>query len=951
MPPEARLTGPAPDLRASAATAGPDAFMSYAREDVAVADALEALLAAHGKRLWLDRKDIPYSAPWRERARAGIDASKAVVFVLSPSWVASDACRFELEHAQETGKRLIPVATSPQMHADTLPRALADLAWIVIVDGQLDAAVDALVTTLETDLAWRDAHTRLLVRATEWAQAGRHATGVLRGNDLRAAEEWLSRQGGHRERATPLHSEFIVASRRAATRRLRTTLTLSGVALAVSLSLAAGFYWQRGVAVENQRIAEDNARLARSRQLAATARTVRRQDVSRALLLALEGYRTARTAEARSALVESLQTSPRLVATLPAGRPAVAALCYSHDGTLVAAAGGGGPVTLWDAKRWTRLAVLGVGLRATSRRGAKVQAMTFVGRRLVTAADDGTLAVWDVRRRVRIAVRRARTGLLELARSPDGRLVAGAAADGTVRLWTADRELRSVGRVRRGHSHGPTASVAFSPDGATLASAGFEDGRVVLWPVRRGSLGPPIRAGLPGRHVAFAADSDTLVAIDLRDALRRWRRRADGWHGERIARGVAAMAVDRRGHLRASGAADGSIRLRDPRTLRAVGPPLLGHVGAVRAMAVSPDGSSLVSAGVDETLRVWDAGSDPPLADVITARHGPIRRVALDDTASLLTVVRRSGGIDLTRVGSTRPRATLALTSGGSAASPPEVAFSANGRRLALAGADGWLRVWSVVGGRALVARRRHGVPVTSVALAPDGRVAASSDFEGSVRLWALARSQSAPVALFTTRTPATALRFTPDGQRLLVGQFDGAIATWDVERRRAVKRPLRVADNEVLAMAIDDAHERVAAAIADGRVALLDLAPSPRVAALLDAHSSRATNVAFSRDGRTLASGGADGRIVLWDVAGRRRVGEPLIAHLAGIAAVRFDAWGRVVSADTTGRVLRWDPLVVATGYAAWRRRICRMAGRSLTYSEWTSDAAGWPFHRACPT
>ncbi|MCA1677877.1 MAG: toll/interleukin-1 receptor domain-containing protein, partial [Actinobacteria bacterium] len=138
MPPEARVTDPVPDLRAAAAAARPDAFMSYAREDVTVADALEARLAAHGKRLWLDRKDIPYSAPWRERARAGIDASKAMVFVLSASWVASDACRFEFEHAQQTGKRLIPVVTSPHLRPDTLPRALADLAWIVIVDGQLD---------------------------------------------------------------------------------------------------------------------------------------------------------------------------------------------------------------------------------------------------------------------------------------------------------------------------------------------------------------------------------------------------------------------------------------------------------------------------------------------------------------------------------------------------------------------------------------------------------------------------------------------------------------------------------------------------------------------------------------------------------------------------------------------------------------------------------------------
>src|SRR5438552_1618501 len=86
-------------LRAAAAAAQPDAFMSYAREDEDFAEIIAQALESSGKAVWIDRDRIPYASDWRARARAGIDASKAVIFLLTPHWLSSEACRYELEHA------------------------------------------------------------------------------------------------------------------------------------------------------------------------------------------------------------------------------------------------------------------------------------------------------------------------------------------------------------------------------------------------------------------------------------------------------------------------------------------------------------------------------------------------------------------------------------------------------------------------------------------------------------------------------------------------------------------------------------------------------------------------------------------------------------------------------------------------------------------------------------
>ena len=145
------------ELRAVAAAAEPDAFISYSRVDGGVAEALGEGLRAGRKEVWIDREKIPHAADWRARARAGIDAAKAVIFVLTARWLASEACLYELEHAVHAHKRLIPVRADPDLTADQLPTALRDTVWIDCDAANVGPAVLGLLAALDDDLAWRDA--------------------------------------------------------------------------------------------------------------------------------------------------------------------------------------------------------------------------------------------------------------------------------------------------------------------------------------------------------------------------------------------------------------------------------------------------------------------------------------------------------------------------------------------------------------------------------------------------------------------------------------------------------------------------------------------------------------------------------------------------------------------------------------------------------------------------
>ena len=188
-------------------------FISYSRKDSDFVTMLAAALKTADHDTWVDVEGIRASEDWKTKIFREIDAAGTFLFVVSPDSLQSEVAGEEVSHAALNNKRMIPLFYRGANY-DSLPKALGRFQGIKFDDdGLFPTGLGQLLHTLETDLDWVDAHTRLLNRALEWEKEKKDRSFLLRGKDLNEAEQMVARASDREPKLTALQSEYILASR------------------------------------------------------------------------------------------------------------------------------------------------------------------------------------------------------------------------------------------------------------------------------------------------------------------------------------------------------------------------------------------------------------------------------------------------------------------------------------------------------------------------------------------------------------------------------------------------------------------------------------------------------------------------------------------------------------------------------------------------------------------
>ncbi|MEU3712034.1 WD40 repeat domain-containing protein [Streptomyces catenulae] len=805
--------------------------------------------------------------------------------------------------------------------------------------------------------------------AVTWERDGRRDTAALyRGARLAVARTWASDAAP--EDLTPLIGDFLDASGRQQ-RRTQLLGRSAVVAVTVLALLASGL---AVFALDQSRSALEQRDNAIFERITAEADRQRESDTALAAQLDLVAYRMRPTAALHTRLMT--EAGSVLSTTLPRKFRTVHSVAFGPHGEL---ATGTANLQFWGGATRGRPTPLTGPLSAGKNVDVQPIAYNTRGDLLARGGSDGTVRILDVSdarhpAALSAPVPVAQGAVSSLKFSPDGRTLAVSAfgrlnpGPSTVQLWDVSdpRHLRHLTDVLSVREQG-VSSVAFSPDGRTLAAAGGTVGStgsaslLRLWnvsdPAHPTALGGPLNGHTAivnqvvfspsGRVMATAGSDNKVLVWDVSDPHRPKAVRQMNFDDP-----ANSVAFSPDGHVLATGDQSGKITLWNvgsPGLTRAIGPPMRGHTTFVTGLAFDATGSTLASGGADGAVRLWRlpptlaVTGDGPAAETL-ALSGDGRLLAVSSGREV-TVWDVSDPTRLTRLGAL-PRAATAVNA---------LAFRpGTGDRTVLATGEfgGRVQLWDVSAparpvriGAALPGQVK---PVGAVAFASDGHtlLAASMKLQGSyvggVRAWNVSPPEH-PVPLGdgelpVQRLPLRGMAAAPSGEYVYTGDYFGNILVWHTGGGAAPSPSGQVASRQqIFALAVSARSPLLATGNSDSTVRLWDVSGhrSPTTVGQPLSAGGMVTSVGFSPSGHLLASGTAHGQIRLWDTsdpAHATAYGKPVTGHSGWVNGLLFGPRaGLLITSGQDGTVRLWQ-----TDPARARTILCASTPRAMTPARW---------------
>lgn len=636
-----------------------------------------------------------------------------------------------------------------------------DPRWLAHAAGRLE---DAEALLQRSDLAaGLDADHRDYLTSARAAEDGRRNAEIEQARRIAEAAE-----------AARVAAEQAAMAEARGKRRARI-----GAVIAACFAIAAGAgawfgFHQAGIAVTNERSAateRDRALVTQSRFLAEAADRLRLDgDGGSAALVALEGLPDSSethprpyVTEAERALYQAF-TSNREISLFTGHGNTIVDMSISPDRTRFATASPDGTARIWDLATRREIG------KVESHR-ARVVAASFdpTGERLLTAGHDGTARISDGHTGADIQALNGHDAWIRRAVwSPDGLRVATAADDGTAKIWNAvdGREIATL----RGH-RGNVFDVAFDRSGRRVATVST-DNLVRIWQVETGALDVVVGGHLSApQRVLFDADGSRLLSwgqggqLLLTDA-----RNGDLITSMQIYVTTRSVAIAPDGKTFAICSEDGALRMfsvEDGQLIDEI--PKAGLVGA---LAYSPSGRRLAAVREAGPIVVWDVASHGETA-LLGGHQGNVTVVAFVDEDTVI-----SSGTDMSaRLWSVRRSQVRELEADGGAIST--VTFDPTGDRLAVASADGRVRIWDVASGRIVAATAAAKLRAGELLFSADSRRLYGADHR-FVEVWSAGNGEAIGRWEVLHDEPGVggirALALDPQGRRLAVGGDDGFV-------------------------------------------------------------------------------------------------------------------------------------------------------------------------------
>ncbi len=553
------------------------------------------------------------------------------------------------------------------------------------------------------------------------------------------------------------------------------------------------------------------------------------------------------------------------------------ALAISADGSLYATGGWDGTARIWDRRTGAELHTLKHG-------GVYVHGVAFSpdGTQLATASDDpaGFVQLWNVGDgQVLRRFSGHEDAALSVAFSRDGSQLLTASYDNSARLWNVVTGEEQ--QVFRGHTWW-VWKAAFSPDEKQVVTVS-QDGTAIVWDADSGKHGPAFTGHRgPVYCAAFTPDGQSIATGGFDRRVLVWKpSELQPYQFRKLEQGESVIPP---------------AKFRE----------WTGHATAVRSLSLMNDGNLLLSAGEDNTVRLWDTVSGT-LVKTFRGHDSAVRAaVALPDGRSVLSASHDATVRQWSIAGYEELRSLQGRTFEGHADAILSASFSPNQEWVVTASRDRTARTWN---GKTGVLKQTfeegHHFLASTAVFYYRGRGLLTAAVDNTARLWDVGTGTQ--IRRFDRTGRAAAAVINRDATALFTGGNDQQAQQWDMKTGELI-RSFPGHHAEVTAVALSPDERWLLTGDAKGFAVIWDLNTGKRQHEL-KAHTRRVSQAAFLADGTRALTASGDNTVAQWDRTTGKEITGAILKHPDGVLTMAIiPGTNRVVTACADRVIRLWD-------------------------------------------
>ena len=284
---------------------------------------------------------------------------------------------------------------------------------------------------------------------------------------------------------------------------------------------------------------------------------------------------------------------------------------------------------------------------------------------------------------------------------------------------------------------------------------------------------------------------------------------------------------------------------------------LTGHNLSVNSASYSPDGTKIVSASGDNTIKIWDANTGTCL-QTLTGHTNSVYSASYSPDGTKIVSASRDNKIKIWDAITGLCLKTLT----GHNSSIKSALYSPDGTRIISASWDKTIKIWDVNTGTCLKTLTGHTFYVMSASYSPDGTRIVSASGDKTIKIW----DANTGVCLQTLtghNNYVYSASYSPDGTRIVSASGDKTIKIWDVNTGTCLKT-LTGHTSSVESASYSPDGTRIVSASYDHYIKIWD-ANTGSCLQTLKGHSSSVNSASYSPDGTKIISASADKTIKIW--------------------------------------------------------------------------------------